>query len=116
ADVLFAFGRFKEGLLARQTAFKRDPQNPLIAVDIGDAFFHLLGNPQEAEKFYQQAVVLNSALPLGYLRLAETAIQLHQLDRARDAISQARRLDPQAPELAQIEARLSEQDKTNGPR
>lgn len=116
ADVLFAFGQIKEGLLARQAAFKRDPQNPLIAVDIGDALFHLLGNAQEADKFYQQAVALNSALPLGYLRLAETAIQLHQLDRARDAISLARRLDPQAPELAQIEARLSAQDKTNEPR
>ena len=116
ADVIFAFGRTNEGLLARQEALKRDPQNPLIAVDIGDALLHLLGNPQEAEKFYEQAVALNSALPLGYLRIAETAIQLHQFDRARNAIAQARKLDPQAPELAHLEARLSGQDETDLPR
>jgi tetratricopeptide (TPR) repeat protein len=116
ADVMFALGRTKEGLLARQEALKRDPQNPLIAVDIGDALFRLLGNPQEAEKFYEQSVALNSALPLGYLRLAEAAIQLHQFDRAREAIAQARKLDPQAPELPQLEARISEHDKTEAPR
>jgi len=116
ADVIFAFGRTQEGLLARQEALKRDPQNPLIAVDIGDALFHLIGNPQEAEKFYEKAVALNSALPLGYIRLAEAALQLHQFDRARNAIAQARKLDPQAPELPEIEARLSEQDKTDAPR
>jgi len=59
---------------------------------------------------------LNSALPLGYFRLAEAAIELHQFARARDAIAQARKLDSQAPELAQLEARLSEQDKTDAPR
>jgi len=116
ADVNFAFGRAQEGLLARQEAFKRDPQNPLIAVDIGDALFHLLGNPEAAERFYEQAVALNSALPLGYLRLAEAAIQLHQFERARNSIAQARKLDPQAPELALLEARLSDQGKTDVPR
>ena len=116
ADVIFAFGRTNEGLLARQEALKRDPQNPLIAVDIGDALLHLLGNPQEAEKFYEQAVALNSALPLGYLRIAKAAIQLHQFDRARNAIAQARKLDPQAPDLAHLEARLSGQDETDLPR
>ncbi len=116
ADVFFALGRTNEGLLARQEALKRDPQNPLIAVDVGDALLHLLGNPQEAEKFYAQAVALNSALPLGYLRVADAAIQLHQFDRARNAIAQARKLDPQAPELAHLEARLSGQDETDLPR
>jgi len=72
------------------------------------------GRRQQARRG-QQAVALNSALPLGYLRLAEAAIQLHQFDRARDAIAQARKLDPQAPELAHLEARLSEQYKTNLP-
>ena len=85
-------------------------------MDIGDALLHLLGNPQEAEKFYEQAVALNSALPLGYLRIAEAAIQLHQFDRARNAIAQARKLDPQAPDLAHLEARLSGQDETDLPR
>jgi len=116
ADVMFALGRNKEGLLARQEALNRDPQNPLIAVDIGDALYRLLDNPQEAEKFYEQSVALNSALPLGYLRLAEAAIQLHQFDRAREAIAQARKLDPQAPELAELEARITERDKTDAPR
>jgi len=40
----------KEGLLLRQQAFKRGPSESLIAVDIGDALFHQLGSPQEAEK------------------------------------------------------------------
>jgi tetratricopeptide (TPR) repeat protein len=116
ADVMFALGRTEEGLQARQEALKRDPQNPLIAVDIGDALFRLLGKPQEAEKFYEQSVALNSALPLGYLRLAEAAIQLHQFDRARNAIAQARKLDPQAPDITRLEARLSDRDKTDVPR
>jgi tetratricopeptide (TPR) repeat protein len=110
ADVDFALGRNQEGLAARQEAFKRDPQNPLIAVDIGDALLHLLGNPREAEKLYEQAVGLNPVLPLAYLRLAETAIQLRQFDRARHALEQARQLDPQAPELAHLETQLAEQE------
>jgi tetratricopeptide (TPR) repeat protein len=116
ADVTFAFGRTTEGLIARQEALKRDPQNPLIAVDVGDALLHLLGKPQEAEKFYQQAIRLNSALPLGYLRLAEAAIGLQQFDRARKAVALARKLDPQAPELVELEAQLSSRKNTDAPR
>ena len=108
ADALFAIGRIEDGLAARKEALRRDPQNPLIVLDIGDALLRMRNDPRSAKEFFEKAAQMDPTLAPAHVRLAEAAILLNDFGEARHSLDMAKKLEPDMPALAGLEARLHE--------
>lgn len=106
ANVFFAQARHAEALEELKAAHRCDPQNPAIALDIGDTFSRLLGRPAEALEYYERATKSDPTSVEAWLRLADLQVQLGNPAAARKALDAARPLAPNSPALAAIQQRL----------
>jgi tetratricopeptide (TPR) repeat protein len=106
ANVFFAQGRHADALEELKSAHRCDPQNPAIALDIGDTLARLLGRPAEALEYYERATTVDPTSLEGWLRLADLQVQLGHPAAARKALEAARPLAPNEAALAAIRQRL----------
>lgn len=101
-------------------AVQTDPQNPSIRVEIGGVLFGSK-NYNQAAQFFQQAIASKPDFPNAYYNLANTLVQLNQLEQAKAAYQQTLQLIPAdsedylktTQELEAIEKTLAEQAKAN---
>lgn len=106
ANALLGMERDEDALRALESAARLDPQNAEIAMEMGDILWRNLDRKADAKQRYEVAVRLNPALVPAYARLADLALESESWEEARAAIARLRRLAPNMPDVAILEARL----------
>ena len=106
ANALLAMERDLDAVAALEAAFKCDPQNAEIQIELGDVRWRNLHRPAEALGHYKKAVELVPSLVPVHQRLAEFHLERRDRDEARAAIDMIRRLSPSDPSLAVLEGRF----------
>jgi arylsulfatase A-like enzyme/Flp pilus assembly protein TadD len=76
-----------------EQALRLDPGNPRIRVELAAAYDRA-GRFEQAAKVYEDALKLHMLTDLIYARLGKLYLRLHQLDKAVDAMTHAREIDP----------------------
>ncbi len=96
-----------ETLAAAEAAARADPNHPQVRIIQGDQLAQA-GRGAEAERAWLAAEYLSPADPAIPLRLAYLYLETGAVDAAGDAIERLRRLEPDNPQLADLEERLAE--------
>jgi cytochrome c-type biogenesis protein CcmH/NrfG len=65
-------------------------------------------DPRSAKEFFEKAAQMDPTLAPAHVRLAEAAILLNDFGEARHSLDMAKKLEPDMPALAGLEARLHE--------
>jgi len=115
ANALLGMERDVEALVALEAALHCDPQNAEIEMEMGDICWLNLNQPERAKGHYLKAKELNLALAPVYVRLADLHLKLGEIAEGRGAVTVLRRIAPNAPELATLEANLGKFDN-GGPK
>ena len=106
ANALLAAEHDVEALSDLESAFRCDPQNAEIQLEMGNVCLWNLQRAGEATEHYRKAIELNPALTPAYVRLANLCLRLGQAREAAEAIGTLRKLSPKAPELVELEVAL----------
>jgi len=106
ANALLAAEHDVEALSALESAYRCDPQNAEIQLEMGNVCLWNLQRAGEATEHYRKAIELNPALTPAYVRLADLCLRLGQAREAAAAIEILRKLSPKAPELVELEVAL----------
>jgi tetratricopeptide (TPR) repeat protein len=106
ANVLLGMERDQEALAELEAAFRCDPKNAEIQVELGDVCWRNLHLADEALNYYRSATNLNPTLLLAYLRLAEFNLDRGETNSAREIIQTAARVSPKNPDLVQLRERV----------
>lgn len=108
ATILINTERVESGLKSYQQARAHDPQNPLIAMEIGDILLRLMARPKQALASYLEAAALDPNLFLVQVRLADIYIRLSQAEAATASLNRARQLSPNDRVLNTLQRRLDQ--------
>ena len=76
-----------------QQAVRLDPANPRARVDLATAY-ERAGQYEAAVKAYQDGLELHMLSEIFYARLGKLYLRLHKTDKAMDAMTRARQIDP----------------------
>jgi arylsulfatase A-like enzyme/Tfp pilus assembly protein PilF len=76
-----------------EQALRLDPGNPRVRVDLAAAY-ERAGRYEQAVKVYEDAGKLHMLTDVLYARAGKLYLRLHKLDKAVDAMTRAREIDP----------------------
>jgi arylsulfatase A-like enzyme/Flp pilus assembly protein TadD len=76
-----------------EQAVRLDPDNPRARVDLAAAY-ERAGQFERAVEVYENAIKLHMLTEVIYSRLGKLYLRLHKLDKAVDAMTRAREIDP----------------------
>jgi cytochrome c-type biogenesis protein CcmH/NrfG len=106
ATVLLNTDRLEAGVQSYKNAFDRDPQNPLIAMELGDVLMRLLNRPDEALIYYHKASEIDPNLFLIQIRIVDVYLRQSKSSEAAAALNKARQLSPTDPVVQVLQQRL----------
>ncbi|MDA7667848.1 tetratricopeptide repeat protein, partial [bacterium] len=106
ATVLLNTDRLEAGVQSYKNAFDRDPQNPLIAMELGDVLMRLLDRPTEALIYYLKASEIDPNLFLVQIRIVDVYLRQSKSNEAATALNKARQLSPTDPVIQVLQQRL----------
>lgn len=106
AEIWLAQDRDLEAISALKRAIACDPKNAEIEVELGDVLWRNLGEKEEAERHYQQALSLNPALLRAHVQLGKLQKNLGRNEEARETCARLKQFAPQSPELADLVSAL----------
>ncbi len=98
ANMLSRLGRFEEGQAEIRRAYELDPLSGIINQDVGYNLA-LAGDLAGAARQYRRALDLNPEFPTTTMVLANTALDLHEFDEARDAFTRWAEMTGNDPDL-----------------
>ena len=87
-------GNFREAITSYQEALKRDPENPVIKKNLGDAFFFNKELPQAIAQ-YQKALESNPRFYQAHFSLGMAYDQLEKYQEALEEFEAVLKLNPQ---------------------
>ncbi len=108
ATVMINSNRPEAALEAYREAQSRDPQNALIAMEMGDVQIRQLNRPEDALATYESAAALDPSLFLVQIRIADVHLRQKRSEPARAALERARSLNPNDPVLTVLQQRLDQ--------
>jgi arylsulfatase A-like enzyme/tetratricopeptide (TPR) repeat protein len=91
-DLLNAGGNARAAQVMEQ-AVRQDPGNPRARVDLAAAY-ERSGQYEAAVKAYEDGLQLHMLTEVIYARLGKLYLRIHKLDKAVEAMTEARRIDP----------------------
>ena len=94
-------GKFSEAIQAYREAHARDPENPVILVNLGFVYYLKKEYPQAAEQ-YEKAINLAPRFKEAHANLALAYSQIKELDEALKEIEFALKLDPNYEQAQKI--------------
>jgi tetratricopeptide (TPR) repeat protein len=106
ATVLLNTDRLEAGVQSYKNAFDRDPQNPMIAMELGDILMRLLDKPDEALVYYHKASEIDPNLFLIQIRIADVYLRQSKASEAATALKKAQQLSPTDPVVQVLQQRL----------
>jgi tetratricopeptide (TPR) repeat protein len=80
-----------------QWAQQWDPENPLYAYNLGNAYYHI-GRAEDSLAWYEKATSLNPRYTLAYGNWAVVALQTGKYDKAADLFRKVLDLNPGDPQ------------------
>ncbi|HSH74695.1 MAG TPA: tetratricopeptide repeat protein [Longimicrobiales bacterium] len=98
ANMLSRLGRFEEGQAEIRRAYELDPLSGIINQDVGYNLA-LAGDLAGAARQYRRALDLNPEFPTTTMVLANTVLDLHEFDEARDAFTRWAEMTGNDPDL-----------------
>jgi len=109
-EAYFAKGESEKALESFSKAIALNPESPLAHYNLGLVFYKL-GKNEEALAAFEKSVALKSDNASVHYQAGLAAIRLQNFDKALKSLREFLRLEPDAPEAAQVKTMIEELEK-----